>query len=468
MRLFSSPPSVEPPLLWLNTNDGITMHQAYEGFFGIGANGSGKSSTLAHLMLALMCRGAGMLILTAAVEDYAQMARIAKKAGREHDLRRFAPDERWRFDFLQHELSSPGGSISAASQVMQDLVDFGTKTQSQNSSESFFPLASTRQIRMAMTVIYAAKGQCSVGDVYKFVTTMPTSPMEVATPEFRTSFCGECLLLAHANLSPDVDLAGDFVLKEWPRLGDRTGGSIQANTMNVLEKFMHGNVRELIASGVTNISPQDVLDGRIVVIDLPVLRYREPGQFVQIIWKLLTQRAAMRRQHADRDVVLWADEAQLHALPGVDSMVQAVARKHRLIQVAITQNLPLLYSVLKNKEDAISWVSNLQTKFIFANGDAETNGYFSALFGQSKHLMASMSSNNKPFDWFGDSMGLDSGGGNYSTTEHMMPDVRPEAFTRLRKGGKQYGFMVDCYCFQGGRVFSNGKTWVRASIKQML
>src|SRR5262249_42930122 len=161
--------------------------------------------------------------------------------------------------------------------------------------------------------------------------------------------------------------------------GERTGGNIQSNTMNVLEKFMQGNVRELVASGVTNCSPQDVLDGRIVVVDLPVLRYREPGQFVQIIWKLLTHRAAMRRDTSDRDVVLWADEAQLHALPGVDSMVQAVARKHKLIQVAITQNLPLLFSVLKNKEDAISWISNLQSKFIFANGDKETNEYFSAI-----------------------------------------------------------------------------------------
>ena len=70
-------------------------------------------------------------------------------------------------------------------------------------------------------------------------------------------------------------------------------------------------------------------------------------------------------------------------------MVQAVARSHRLINVAITQSIPLLTSVLKNKDDVVAWLSNLQSKFIFANGDKDTNEYFSALLGQSKHLMAS-------------------------------------------------------------------------------
>ena len=217
-----------------------------------------------------------------------------------------------------------------------------------------------------------------------------------------------------------------------------------------------------------NPAPQDVLDGKIVVVDLPVLKYREPGQFVQIIWKLLTQRAALRRETPDRDVCLWMDEAQLTAIPSVDSAVQAVARKHKLIQCAITQNLPLLVSVLKNREDAISWISNLQTKFIFANGDKDTNDYFSALLGQSKQFLASTSVSNKPFDWLADSMGLSQEGGSYSCTEHLLPDVRPEAFTKLRKGGFENNLIVDCYVFQGGRKFSsNGKTWVKSTFTQM-
>jgi TraM recognition site of TraD and TraG len=299
------------------------------------------------------------------------------------------------------------------------------------------------------------------------MTSMPATKAEITTPEFANSFCGKCLQASGAKgTNPDVDLAADYIMEGWPRMGDRTQGNVLANTRNCLGRFMHGQIRELVGSGVTNCSPQDVLEGKIVVVDLPVLKYREPGQFVQVVWKLAVQRAALRRQTPDRDVVLWADEAQLHALP-TDSGVQAVARKHRLVQVAITQNLPLLFSVMKNRDDAIAWISNLQTKFIFANGDKETNEYFSALLGQSIQFLSTASGNNMPFDLAADMLGLPVQG-NYSCTEHFLPDVRPEAFTRLRKGGRENNFVVDAYVFQGGRKFSNGKTWVKGSFEQKI
>jgi hypothetical protein len=47
-------------------------------------------------------------------------------------------------------------------------------------------------------------------------------------------------------------------------------------------------------------------------------------------------------------------------------------------------------------------------------------------------------------------------------------DVRPEDFTRLRKGGKENNFIVDVYLFQGGRQFSSGKTWIKTSFRQMV
>ena len=139
---------------------------------------------------------------------------------------------------------------------MQDLVDYSTKTQTNNSTEPFWPLASGRAIRMAITLVYAAKGKCSVADVYRFITTMPATRDKAATPEFRNSFCGQCLLEAVAK-GPDADaeLAGEFVLKEYPRMGDRTQACVLAQTMNTLEKFMHGSVRAL-CSGETTLHPR--------------------------------------------------------------------------------------------------------------------------------------------------------------------------------------------------------------------
>jgi type IV secretory pathway TraG/TraD family ATPase VirD4 len=157
------------------------------------------------------------------------------------------------------------------------------------------------------------------------------------------------------------------------------------------------------------------------------------------------------------------DEAQLHALPTVDSQTQAVARKHRLIQVAITQNIPLLISTVKSKEDALAWIGNLQTKFIFANTDPQTNQYFSTMFGQQRKLMGSYDG-GKPYDPVLDWMGQDHGG--HSFREEMQPAIRPEEFVTLRKGGVAEDFLVDCYVSQGGRVFSNGRTYTKMWIKQ--
>jgi hypothetical protein len=160
------------------------------------------------------------------------------------------------------------------------------------------------------------------------------------------------------------------------------------------------------------------------------------------------------------------DLSRLHA-PNVDSQTQAVARKHRMIQVAITQSLPLLISTLKNTEDATSWIGNLQTKFIFANGDNETNQFFSQMFGQKRELFGSFTPGNEPYDMFAYMMGQEKNG-SFSMSEQMQPQVRQEYFLTLRKGGKENDFLVDCLVVQGGRQFSNGKPWIAATIEQRI
>lgn len=445
----------------LTETDAITLHQAYEGVLGIGSTGSGKTSTLAHLMAALMRQGVGMLILTAKADDFEGIARIARETGRLHDLRRFTVGSRWKLDFLNWELNSPGGSIESGAQLMSDLVDFASRTSSQNSRDPFWPMASVRQIRMAMVPIWLAYQRCSVQDVYRYITSLPYSIEQKGTKEWVESICAQTLLKADAvpgnKGKEDLELAAEFAVNEFPRLGDKTSAGITATSMNALMKFMHGEVRDLVASGETNLSPDDVLAGRIVMADMPVLKYCEPGQFVQLVWKLLTIRACLRRDLAvnPRPVCIWADEAQLHATPKVDSMTQAVARSHRLINVAITQNLPLLESVIGSREETHAWVSNLQTKPIFANGDKETNEYFSAMFGQEKELMMG-GGGQQQYSLVDDFWGRPQGNTNWH--EQWLPAVRPEDFTRLRKGGSDFGYVVDCYCFQGGRKFSNAKT----------
>ena len=156
-------------------------------------------------------------------------------------------------------------------------------------------------------------------------------------------------------------------------MGDRTQGNVLGKYPKLLGPIHAGPMRSWSARVLPNCSPQDVLEERSSS-SMPVLKYREPGQFVQIVWKLAAPSGRRSPQNPERDIILWADEAQLHALP-TDSGVQAVARKHKLVQVAITQNLAIVVLRLKNRDDAIAWMSNLQTKFMFANGDKETQHF---------------------------------------------------------------------------------------------
>jgi hypothetical protein len=458
--------SVDPPLLQMTSKDAISFVQAREGILAIGATGSGKSSTLQHLMLALMRRGCGMLFLTAKGSDFNEIFAVAREAGRDGDLVRFAPRGP-KFDFLNHELTE-GGSIISAGQFLGDLVNFASRTQLQGGNEPFWPLAAKEALQHCMTIAYKANRRCSIEELFHAAVSLPTSLADLETKQFQEGFCYQCLREATEHGEDhDLWLARDYALRRWPRLGDKTSSGIQAHMMQVLNPFMHGDVRDLLSGEGSCVSPTDVINGKIVVVDMPVLTFREPGQWAQMVWKLSTIRAALRRvlTPESRDVVVWADEAQFHALASVDSMTQAVARSHRLINVNITQNLPLLISTLKSREDALAWIANLQTKFIFANGDKDTNEYFAGLLGQRRRFFGSCNF-SQGFDLMGDLLGTVQQG-SYGGSEQLDFNVRPEEFTQLCKGGHENGCIVSCFVFQGGRKFSNGKTYIKTSFKQM-
>src|SRR5207244_4440430 len=94
---------------------------------------------------------------------------------------------------------------------------------------------------------------------------------------------------------PDVQLAATEVLKTWPEMSDRTSGCVMAYIMATLDPFLHGEVGKLV-TGPSTLTPKDIVDrGLVVVIDVPVLRYRESGRLLQLVWKMGLQRHVLRR-----------------------------------------------------------------------------------------------------------------------------------------------------------------------------
>jgi hypothetical protein len=221
------------------------------------------------------------------------------------------------------------------------------------------------------------------------------------------------------------------------------------------------------------VSPEDVLAGKWVVFDMPVMRWGDTGLFAQLVWKLMVQRAARERDPSRPliPVVCWQDEFQIFATEE-DVKIQEVARQARLTNVLLTQNYNVLYKSVGGGEVgrqlALALVANCGNKIFCSQSDAASNDEASRLFGVSRQFLfntsTSLDQNYNPVDDCFGAAGQASAGG----AEQSLPMVQPHEFTMLRRGGPPH-FTVECYCYQNGTLFATtGRPWVRAVIPQIL
>lgn len=448
----------------------VTLHQAYEGLLITGGTGSGKTTGPgAEAAMNLLRTGAGFCVLCAKPDEFQRWAGYCE--GLDRPVIRFAPGTDAKCDLLSYELAHGEATVEAAAQLLDILVQVSSRNNSGQGDEPFWALFAAKIFRRAISTVWLGKGTCSLSDVYKLICSAPEAPDQLKSDEWRkSSFCAECLIEgSQKHQNRDMELCADFWLGEWPHLSDKTRSVGYAMTTNVLDKFLSGAVAEMVSSGESTVTPEHVMDGAVVILDMSVLKWREPGQFFQIIFKTLVQRAVLRRVNPSRPVVVWADEAQFFTVPEVDGMVQTVARQAKLINVVLTQNLPMLISAMggseKARHEVDGYIANFQTKVLCANACKETNEYFSKLLGEERQFMMS-GGTQQNYDIVADWMGQKQGSAGFQ--EQWQPAVRPEDFTRLKKGGMPNGFTVEAIAFQGGRLFWTGKTWAKVAFRQRI
>lgn len=465
------------PLLRVSNVDTITLGQLCEGAFVCGATGAGKTSGPGDLLArALLRAGAGFLVLTAKVDEYGRWVRLCREQGRGADVVRFGPGSPAKLDLLQYALAMPGGSVESAAQLLDLLTDLASRAGTGQGDERFWGLLAAKVTRRCIAIAWLGLGTPTLKDVSRVLASLPDTPEEAASREWATgSFAGRCLAAAvdrkltgaHARM---LDRCGEFV-EEWSRLSEKPRSIGYTMVNNVLDQFLFGEVADLVAAGETNLTPDDVLAGKVVVADLPVLRFAAPGRFAQIVLKALVQRRVLQRDPSEnpRPVVVWSDECQFFVVPSVDCMVQSVARQARLVTVALTQSIPLLVQELggtpKAEQEVTAWLSNLQTKFLCQSTCTITNDTFSRMLGEHRDVLYSGSTQLGEFDPIGDWMGT-APQANSSYSEQYRPQYPPWQFGLLKKGGPANGFVVESVVFQGGRIWSNGLTWLVGAFPQ--
>lgn len=474
------------PLLSLSSDDDFTLADATEGVFISGTTGSGKTTGSGRYLACTYLRtGMGGLVLTAKSSECDLWKGYCRETGRLADFVVFAPTSSPRFNALNDELHRAGRESGLTENLVNLFSEIVQVAERQTGSggredEGYWRRAMRQLVRNCIDLLMLGPGHISFTDLYRVVISLPKSLEQAADEGWKeNSFAYACLKQADVKTKDrerrhDLRLCADYVLEEFAALSEKTRSIVVSTFTSTVDTFQRGTLRELFST-TTNITPDAVADGKIIVMDLPVKEFREVGQLSQVLMKYVFMQAIERRPQ-DRDmrpVFLWCDEAQNFTSP-YDFQFQTTARSARVCTVYLTQNISNLYATLgadeAGKASVDSLLANLNTKIIHANGDPVTNTWSADLIGRSRQFFVnanrSQSGNSAMAALFGCGGDSQTGGGVSEQMEHEVP---PRRFTTLRKGGVANGGLVDAIVFQGGRRFkANGKTWLPVTFQQRL
>lgn len=470
-RAPPDPFSLERPLLQFSPVDPWVVRDACEGVAITGSIGSGKTSgSGSALAKAYLRAGFGGLVLCSKPEERELWEGYTKETGRSDSLIIVSPETPWRFNFLDYELRREGrggGQTENLVNLLSQITEIVEGKVDQSGDSTFWNRSMRELLRNAVDLLALSKGTITLEMLATLIAEAPHSKEEVGNTEWqKSSFLAQCIGEAHErektpSQALDFEATGRYWLNTFPSLSDRTRSGIVATLTGVTDLLAHGYPRDLLAT-TTNLVPEVTYkDGAIILLDVSVQEYDQMGRVVQGIFKLMFQKAILRRDVTKdpRPVMLWMDEYQ-NFVGGFDYKVQAVARSARLCTVALTQSISNLYTVLGKgaHDEANALMGNFQTKIFHQQSDVATNQYAADLIAQTWQVTNSWNSSQNP-----QSPPSASAGGSDSVQYQVLPSV----FTTLRKGGPANRLEVEAIIYQGGRRWRrNGKTYLKTVFLQ--
>lgn len=476
IRAFDS----ESPLLFLSPSDPWRIKDAFEGTQIFGATGSGKTSGSGQAIAkAFLKAGFGGLVLTVKPDERTLWEAYARETGRSSSLIVVSPDGPWRFNFLDYEFRRPGAGGGLTENLVMlfcNVIEVADRKSGMGRGEDYWHRAHKQLLRNAIDLAAMAKDRVLLDEIYDVIHSAPQSAEQAESEAWQArSFCYRAILEAERkpktpSRQRDFDLTAKYWLGEFPALAEKTRSVIVSTFTSMADCFLRGVLADLFCTETTFL-PELTHEGAVVILDLPVKEFADVGQFAQVLFKFVWQRATERRDAVrnPRPVFLWADEAQSFVTSS-DMQFQTTARSSRAATVYLSQNISNYYAVLggeKGHAETDALLGNLQTKIFHANGDQVTNQWAAELFAKGWQFIANASTSRgndafsaAPFE----KDRFQYGAGSSQTLEY---EVLPREFTTLRKGGRESGACVDSIIFQAGRVWrATGKNHLRTTFRQ--
>jgi hypothetical protein len=465
-----------------------TVRNAVEGVQIFGGIGSGKTSGSGRLLaLKYLSAGFGGLVLTVKPDEKELWENYCALTGRSDDLVIIEPGRANTFNFLEYE--SKDGDTANIVQTLKTVIRASEEKATGANQDPFWETALDMLIFHVIDLCKLAYGRVTVQQMYDIVQSLPRQ--ETRNNEQDTAFLkairsaqekvnAQALAWENAQ-SPDAlqqldkgayeaamcDALPDVRLfyfieqffETFSKLSEKTRSIIDFTFSGFLFRLLREPVYSLFCRHTSSFTPEDCLEGKIILLNLPVKLYHKIGQDSQIMFKYIWQRAMEKRRVGTNGipVFLWADEAQ-NFLHEYDAEYQATARSSMIATVYLSQNLPNYHANMggaKSEHRVKSFLGTLATKIFHANADIETNRYASELIGDGIFEETSTSTTMA---------------GEFSTSEttHLKIDriVRPEAFPALMTGGNQNGYLTTAYVHFQGNVLQNGESHTMTDFHQ--
>lgn len=493
---------LDTPFLTFSNETGtteISLRSAMESFIIFGGTGSGKTSGSASLLANKFLRGGfGGLVLTAKADERQLWERYAQKNGRAKDLIIVEPGGEHSFDFLKYISDKSKNKASYADNIVQTLTTIIRSSEEKSGGKSDDPFWENSQnilIHNVIDLCLLAYGTVNVKMLYEIVMSAPKAD-DTGYGDIKRSAFAQAFDKAQDNLDRQVEsfkaslskeadqkldtkekfeaaileaipdavtlkFLDQFFMDSYRTLSEKTRSIVEFSFTGFLFRLLKEPIYSLFCNNANTFSPESVLDGKIILLDLPVKLYHKVGRDIQVLFKYLFQQAMEKRTVNDntKPVFIYADEAQ-HFLHEYDADFLATSRSSRIISCYITQNLPNLHACMggiKSEHRVKSLLGNMATKIFHANTDVETNRYASELFGDG---------------YYEDFSNTTTMGGEFSSSESSSYKldrmVRPEEFQLLWTGGPKNNFLTSAYIHRQGQLFHDGLPFRKVIFQQNL
>ncbi|MEI8194280.1 MAG: TraM recognition domain-containing protein [Phycisphaerae bacterium] len=466
-----------------------TLSDFSRGTVVFGSVGGGKTTGSGRNIAGEFLRaGYGGLVLTCKQSESTDWLNLIKFHNREQDIALIKPKGGLRCNLLQYATSHPGAGREFTENMVaffRNLVSVVSARGGHNADENFWRLAGDQLIRQTINARLLAGDGLTLDNMCQLIVHAPTSDATAAADKWPTlPVFGECLLRAQKAARTPGELRTlkgleEYWLFNYPDLNPNTRSCITFAFSAMVDAMRDEHIYDLLST-YTNITPESIFNGRIVILELPIAQFENAGVMTQAAWKYCFLRAALRRMDLSagagmRPVFLWEDEFQSHVID-FDPEFQRVAREYRVARVMLTQNIQNLYdrfgggSEAKTKVDSL--LGNINTRIFHANGDHGTNTWASESFGTHERTIEESSSTPQVYPGFDPFKSLlyqfkkPIVSKNYRIVRE--PLVHPHEFLRLLNGGKQNGFVTEAFVSQVGRIFGDGWPVRKMAFRQVL